>query len=198
MLKPGRNNAKLGDRVTRKHWQGMPIFSLTLEERATCPTDCEQWNNCYGNNMPFAHRYDHTHSNFYNYLFTHIWQLIKKHEQIVVRLHVLGDFVDAHYIDAWDKLLSTFPGLNVYGYTHHKLSTDLGQRIMELNKLYTTRCRIRFSDDPTTSFAAYTPNNVPDNCDNAIICPEQLGKTQSCATCAYCWASDNPVIFLEH
>ena len=198
ILKPGKNNAKLGDKITRKRWQGMPIYSLTLEERATCPSDCDQWNNCYGNNMPFGHRYDHTHPDFYDRLRSHVQQLIQKHQQIVVRLHILGDFVDAEYINEWSNLLETHPGLHVWGYTHHKVSTDLGQRIVKLNQLYTDRFRVRFSDDPSTQFAAYTPSTAPENCSKAIICPEQLGKTESCATCGYCWSSENPVIFLEH
>lgn len=64
MLKRGKQNKKLGDKITIKMWKGMTMYSLTLEERATCPTDCEQWDNCYGDNMPFAHRFDHTDPDF--------------------------------------------------------------------------------------------------------------------------------------
>ena len=31
--------------------------TLTLVERETCPKDCIHWDDCYGNNMPFAHRF---------------------------------------------------------------------------------------------------------------------------------------------
>ena len=33
------------------------MVSLTLEERATCTSECLFWDKCYGNNMPFATRY---------------------------------------------------------------------------------------------------------------------------------------------
>ena len=50
-------NIKLGKKVTKGKFNGFPIFTVTLQERATCPTDCIHWSNCYGNNMPFATRY---------------------------------------------------------------------------------------------------------------------------------------------
>ena len=50
-------NKKLGKKVTKGKYKGFPIFTVTLQERATCPTDCIHWSNCYGNNMPFATRY---------------------------------------------------------------------------------------------------------------------------------------------
>ena len=51
-------NVKLGKKVTKGIYKGYPIFTLTLEVRKTCPRSCKHWNNCYGNNMPFATRYD--------------------------------------------------------------------------------------------------------------------------------------------
>ena len=58
VLKKGSSNKKLGFKVTSKKWLGSRLFSLTLTERATCPTSCHHWEDCYGNNMPFAHRFD--------------------------------------------------------------------------------------------------------------------------------------------
>ena len=54
-------NAKIADKgklpvVKKGKFAGYVIFTLTLEERATCPRDCFHWDNCYGNNMAFAHR----------------------------------------------------------------------------------------------------------------------------------------------
>lgn len=46
LLVSGHNNAKLGRAVEKGEWAGMPIFHLTLEERATCPRTCEQWLTC--------------------------------------------------------------------------------------------------------------------------------------------------------
>ena len=121
MLKPGTNNAKLGGYVTAKKWQGMAMYSLTLEERKTCPSTCEQWNNCYGNNMPFAHRFDHTSPMFYSDLTDQLRKLSLKHkgEGFVVRLHVLGDFFDEQYVKYWELSLNQLPELHAFGYTHH-------------------------------------------------------------------------------
>ena len=194
MLKRGKQNAKLGDKVTTRMWKGMTIYSLSLEERATCPTDCEQWDNCYGDNMPFAHRFDHTHPNFIPFLEAQLEHLNNKHsEGFVVRLHVLGDFYDKLYAMLWQVWINKFKNLHVFGYTHHKSTTPLGEILSSFNDLYPNQFRIRFSDDPDTEFSAHV-----NEWGSGIECPEQQGKTDSCATCGYCWSSALPVIFIEH
>lgn len=45
----GANNPKTGKRITKGLWAGMPIYTLTLEERASCPSYCHMWRDCYGN-----------------------------------------------------------------------------------------------------------------------------------------------------
>ena len=40
ILKIGSNNDKLGGLIEKGIWAGLPIYSLTLEERKTCPTSC--------------------------------------------------------------------------------------------------------------------------------------------------------------
>ena len=198
MLKRGKQNKKLGDKVKVKMWKGMTMYSLTLEERATCPTDCEQWDNCYGNNMPFAHRFDHTDPSFKPMLELQLEELNRKHpEGFVVRLHVLGDFYDGLYVVSWQLWLHKFPNLHVFGYTHHKADSKLGSMIGNINRIYPDRFRVRFSDDENEKFSAHVRYVRQDYLDS-VTCPEQLGQTDSCTTCGYCWASDNPVVFLEH
>jgi hypothetical protein len=46
VLQEGRWQRKLGNRVTKGEWQDMPLYSLTLEERATCPETCHHWLSC--------------------------------------------------------------------------------------------------------------------------------------------------------
>jgi len=46
VLKPGWQQRKIGGEVLKGAWKGMPIYTLTLEERATCPRSCKQWLNC--------------------------------------------------------------------------------------------------------------------------------------------------------
>ena len=200
MLKRGKQNKKLGDKVTVKMWKGMTMYSLSLEERATCPSDCEQWDNCYGDNMPFAHRFDHNDHNFIGYLEMQLAELNDKHpDGFVVRLHVLGDFYDGKYIVQWQLWLHQFENLRVFGYTHHTADSQLGNMINNVNRIHTDRFRVRFSDDDSTSFNASVVQTTADALARpGIVCPEQSKFTDSCATCGYCWSSDQPVIFYEH
>lgn len=47
LFKPGANNSKIGSHVAKgKLWAGFPIYTLSLEERATCPRVCEHWRDC--------------------------------------------------------------------------------------------------------------------------------------------------------
>jgi hypothetical protein len=200
MLKSGASNKKLGGFVHKGMWAKLPIFSLTLEERATCPLTCQQWNNCYGNNMPFAHRFDHTSPHFIQALATDLQRVAAAHPLgFVVRLHVLGDFFSLEYIQFWFLQMRLIEQLRVYGYTHLGFDTEMGQALHKLNVSYPDRWRVRFSDTTLTGFSANVvadAQQVPRN--NGIVCPEQLGKTKSCGTCAYCWHSNKPVYFLEH
>ena len=55
ILKPSTNK-KLGKKVLKGKYKDYKFVTLTLVERETCPKDCIHWSDCYGNNMPFAHR----------------------------------------------------------------------------------------------------------------------------------------------
>jgi hypothetical protein len=200
MLKSGSSNKKLGGFVRKGMWAKLPIFSLTLEERATCPLTCQQWDNCYGNNMPFAHRFNHTHDDFLPFLGTELNQLNSSYpDGFVIRLHVLGDFFSAQYIKFWALAMSLIDQLRVFGYTHLPFDSPMGQQIQALNIQYPTRWRVRFSDSLLTQFNAHVVADAQQVQKNqGIICPEQLGKAKSCGDCAYCWHSDKPVYFLEH
>ena len=197
MLKRGKQNVKLGDKVAVKMWKGMTIYSLTLEERATCPPECEQWDNCYGDNMPFGHRFDHTQNNFNYLLEEQLTKLNEKHsEGLVIRLHILGDFFSSNYARQWERWLRQFVNLRVFGYTHHRQETEIGSVLAGMNRLWRDRWRIRFSDDLNTEFSAHVASDTTTT--GGIMCPEQIGKTDSCATCGYCWTSEKPVVFIEH
>jgi len=96
ILVSGFNNIKIGKIVRKGRLRGYHIFTLSLEERKTCPTSCQHWQTCYGNNMPFAKRVDHTHPDFLSLLEASIAKLCatakKRGSGILVRLHALGDF----------------------------------------------------------------------------------------------------------
>ncbi len=121
LLVDGFNSRKVGKRVTKGAWKGMPIFTLTLEERSTCPRSCEQWHACYGNNMPFArrHRLDE------DLIVALAVELDAKQRQhpggFVVRAHVLGDFGSADdpdlaltYVGMWHVAFQQNPALRMF------------------------------------------------------------------------------------
>ena len=192
LLKSVESNDKLGKgskRIEKGSWKGMPLYSLTLQERATCNPKCNQWANCFGNNMAFAHRWDHQHEDFLSTLHTELDTLSTRHpDGFAVRLHILGDFFSTDYVDFWRDALTELPMLRVYGYTHWHPGTPIGDAIAAIQS---ERFVIRWSDRGGELSA-----NVEGE---GITCPEQTGKTKSCLTCGLCW---NPVVraikFLEH
>ena len=56
VLKDGHQSRKIGKTVAKGPRRGWPIYTLTLEERATCPRSCLAWSICYGNSMQAAER----------------------------------------------------------------------------------------------------------------------------------------------
>jgi hypothetical protein len=97
LLVSGHSNVKIGNDVRVGLFKGYRIFTLTLQERATCPRSCLNWTTCYGNNMPYASRVDHTDKvEFERRLETEVETLLRKPwPGILVRLHALGDFFSA-------------------------------------------------------------------------------------------------------
>ena len=102
------SNKKLGKFIVKGRHINKPMYSLSLEERKTCPKSCFHWKTCYGNNMPFAHRFEGNNKLMLR-LENEIKLLSKKHEQgILIRLHVVGDFFSVKYVRFWKKLLGIY------------------------------------------------------------------------------------------
>ena len=193
-LKPSTNK-KLGRKVTKGKLAGMSIYTLTLEERKTCDRACEHWNDCYGNNMPFAHRV--STDGLEKRLEDELDVLDKKHKVgYLVRLHVLGDFYSASYALFWKRQLQKRPKLHVYGYSRHHPGKPIGNTIATIrDQLGFSRFAIRFSTLPQDNLSANTIHNTAKD---AIICPVQLDKTSNCGTCTLCWTAKKPITFLDH
>ena len=199
-FKAGTNNKKIGGPVvTKGRWRGYPVFTLTLEERATCPPHCEQWDECYGNNMPFGHRVDHKHPLFYRIMENELDSFDYTYPYgYVIRPHILGDFFNESYVRWWGRQVRNRTALHGWGFTHHRRTSELGLLIDE--QINCDRVNIRFSDDPVVPNSTkveddweYQPNS------DEIVCPEQLGKTKSCADCSLCWEQRSKrIVFLRH
>ena len=200
VLKKGSSNKKLGFKVTAKKWTGKRLYSLTLVERETCPTSCHHWNDCYGNNMPFAHRFDS--NGITTTLEEEIAILMDKHKNgIVIRLHVLGDFFSTAYIKFWEDMLIQYPKLCLFGYTA-RWDDDIYRELNLLNLRYSDRCVIRFSRN-------YSYDEIEDKIANryaasesfegkSFDCPEQTGTIKDCASCGLCWTTNKNVRFASH
>ncbi len=197
LLVSGHNNVKLGRDVRKMKFHGYWIYSLSLEERATCPSTCLHWVNCYGNAMPLAKRIDHTDPEFLPALEAEITALCAKRKGILIRLHALGDFFSVEYVEFWARMLATHANLAVYGYT----ARTSGPIMREIGKLYGAfqdRALIRYSDGGFPFMSTVSIGDEAGKPDNAFICPEQTGKTRCCATCGACWSTTKNVAFMEH
>ena len=192
MLKSGYNNRKLGGRVNVGPHKGAVLYSLSMEERASCPEECLVWDVCYGNNMPFAHRYDHTHPDFFKQLYGAVQRLCASHKKVLLRLHVLGDFFSVEYVRFWYAILEEFPELHLFGYTAHPVTSAIGKEIHNMTLHYGWhRVAIRFSGHAG-------PRGAVVNSSEGVTCPEQTGHVPSCAECGACWNGEDLINFLEH
>ena len=195
VLKPGSNNAKLGYILTSAKHTGKRMYSLTLTERATCPTSCQHWDDCYGNNMPFAHRFDTV--GLMDKIKSDIKILLAKHKHgIMVRLHVLGDFYSVEYVTFWERMLLENPKLAVFGFTARE--DKIGRAVQVLNLRFSDRCVIRTSKNKVSTGIGdlYAASESFEG--KAFTCPEQTDKVASCAACGLCWTTPKTVRFLSH
>lgn len=199
VLKSGMNSRKIGARVVKGKWRGMPIYTLTLEERATCPRSCKMWNSCYGNRMPWAVRYK-AGEELEDKIWSEIHVLAVKHKRgFVVRLHVLGDFYSVDYVRIWSALLESYPELHIFGFTAWQPETAIGAAVQNvLNTGHGDQCWIRFSgvSEGLRSVVVYGEESLMES--GAILCPAEAGKTSCCGSCGLCWTMTKPVAFMAH
>lgn len=196
VLISGINQSKIGSRIVKGPWAGLPVYTISLEERATCPRSCNVWAGCYGNSMPFAARWNHGPA-FERALLADLFFLAGRHRSkgFVVRVHVLGDFYSPEYVQLWRDALEAIPGLRIWGYTAHPRASDLGAKIIALNTSFRDRCVIRFSGSETIVIARREEKG------GAIICPAETGAAANCGSCALCFAPaarDKTIAFLFH
>ena len=204
VLKPGENSEKIGGRIVKGPWKGFPVYTLTLEERATCPFSCRHWGSCYGNNTPFARRWRHGDALE--------WRLEREVPALelaspagfAVRLHGLGDFYSVGYVRLWRRLLERHPALHVWGYTAHVDSRDdeiAYELAMTVRELW-PRFAMRFSNGESRKCSTVTIENPVSKPADAVICPVQWTasgkKSESCSTCGLCWQTTKRIAFLQH
>lgn len=208
LLVSGENNRKLGKTVSKGKFKGYALYGLSLEERATCPSDCAARDFCYGNGMQMARRHRIEDMEFFfTILEDQIREILIEESGVLVRLHVLGDFPDEEYLEWWGTLLERHPNLACYGYTHRRprrLGGDkIGDAIEALKQQEPERFRIRWSSDKVGADHAIIVNEIPDAArfKGAIVCPAQTDATACCASCGLCWETASrkeTIAFIKH
>lgn len=208
VLVSGGNNRKLGDRIIKGPWKGMPLYHLTLEERATCPSSCFNWTTCYGNGMPKARRHKADNKPSAEALLAALrveLHLLQKSNPggFVVRLHTLGDFYSTEYVNFWRGALDRFPALRVFGYTARERTSEIGAAILALTQFRWDRFAIRFSSAVPWGQGATTIFRKPEApvVMEGIVCPAETGRTAACGSCGLCWneaAKDKCIVFIAH
>jgi hypothetical protein len=196
LLIDGHNSRKIGRRVTKGRYKGFFIFTLTLEERATCPSTCLEWKTCYGNSMNWARRIKHG-PEFQERLWDELAEKQAKYPNgFLVRLHILGDFYSVEYAELWNEALEAYPALHIFGYTARFPQSKIGLVICQMLGVWPDRFHVRFSAWKGPTRGSVVVDRVEDT--EHLICPAQLGKTDCCATCALCWHSTRTIAFLRH
>lgn len=78
----------------------------------------------------------------------------------------------------------------------YALGTPIGRLIAQLRADNWNRFSVRTSGAKIGARTLVI--SKPEDAGNAIICPAQTNKSDSCATCGFCWHSKRAVAFLEH
>lgn len=204
VLKDGANSSKIGGDVLKGRLKGAKIFTLTLEERATCPRSCLVYRECYGNGMQYAHRFIHG-PDLMAKLMEELSEACRVNDKVLIRLHVLGDFWSVEYVEFWRAMLRSLPNLFTFGFTARLPGTAIGDAVELTREAYPDRFMIRASGR-SGEWGAFTIDFPTEKkrIGDAIVCPEQASSMNGtddgrhCGSCGLCWASTAPICFVEH
>lgn len=204
VLKDGASSSKIGGDVLVGRLRGARILTLTLEERATCPRSCAMWRSCYGSGMQFARRWAAGPA-LERRIVQELAAACRAGDPVLVRLHVLGDFYSEPYVDLWREALIRHPSLHVFGFTAWGPETTIGDAVAAVRECFPRRFAIRHSGR-TGAWGAFTIDFPTERkaIGDAVVCPEQRsamagdGRQRHCGSCAVCWQTDRPIVFVEH
>jgi hypothetical protein len=148
--------------------------------------------------MMFAHRIEHG-PELEKRIKSEVEELCGTYRGVIIRLHVLGDFYSEMYVMLWGQLLAKYSNLAIWGFTGHSPKSLIGKTIGWVRAKFGDRFAVRFSNAPKYKFSANSADLFKPEKNKSVICPEQTGATESCATCTICWAAkDMQVLFMTH
>jgi hypothetical protein len=198
VLKSGRNSKKLGSHFSKGEWIGLPIYSLSLPERSTCPMTCQVRDRCYGNRMQVAPRFQ-VNSELMAKLTVEIENLASIFKDgFAVRLHALGDFPSVEYAQFWIDAVRAVPELHVFGFTAHTRVSKVG-RLIERESQRWDRFRVRFSAGRGQRSATVADDPPWGRHNAGITCPADAEhKNICCGSCGFCMTSRDQVVFKLH
>ncbi len=198
VLKSGEHSKKLGSHFSKGSWIGMPIRTLSVPERSSCPTSCQVRDRCYGNRMQVAPRYQ-VDSDLLAKLTVEIENLADMSPTgFAVRLHALGDFADVQYTRFWINAVQAVPQLHVFGFTAHTRNSEVGG-LIEQESAHWERFRIRFSGTHGERSATVSADARWGRNEGSVTCPADVDHTDiCCGSCAFCITSRDRVVFKLH
>ena len=196
LLKSGEHNRKIGSHSIKGRWKNMPIFTLTLEERAPCPRSCKVWDICYGNHLGKSKRiYDDGWLKT-KLLLEMLWLASEHPNGFIVRLHILGDFIDLDYVNFWSDALVIIPQLHIFGFTAHSPESEIGTALVHLMRDSLDQVSLRWSLWEGPMHGSEVIKREEDAV--GIVCPAEKDPERACGSCGLCWNSERTISFLEH
>jgi hypothetical protein len=198
VLKSGSNSRKLGSHFSKgADWRGMPIFSLSLPERESCP-ERPCWSFCYGNRMQIAPRFK-VDSTLKAKLTVEIENLADCYpDGFAIRLHALGDFQNLSYTKFWIAAVRAVEPLHVFGFTAHSKSSPIGALIDAESRRW-DRFRIRFSFGRGQRSASVMIDPPWGRHARGVTCPADTDNEDiTCGSCALCLNRTDHIVFKQH
>ena len=116
------------------------------------------------------------------------------------RIHVSGDYYDAPYCQAWQRICLARPCVRFYAYTRSWVVPELGPALEQLRALRNVALLastdLTMPPPPEGWRAAFVEG---DPRASGIECREQNGRSDSCLSCRYCFMPGaGNVVFRVH